>query len=50
MIFQKYLEIVINKMKMMEEINLLWKLLEIKINLEIQDIKIMKIINYKKYK
>ena len=35
MIFQKYLEIVINKMKMMEEINLLWKLLEIKINLEI---------------
>lgn len=50
MIFQKYLEIVINKMKMMEEINLLWKLLEIKINLEIQDIKIMKIINYKKFK
>jgi hypothetical protein len=33
MIFQKYLEIVIKKM--MKEINLLWKLLEIKINLEI---------------
>lgn len=42
MIFQKYLEIVINKMKMMEEINLLWKLLEIKINLEMLDSKIIK--------
>ena len=42
MIFQKYLEIVINKMKMMEEINLLWKLLEIKINLGMLDIKMIK--------
>lgn len=40
MIFQKYLEIVINKM--MEEINLLWKLLEIKINLGMLDIKMIK--------